>query len=141
MARREEDVQKVQEVQEVQSAPEGQTITTRAPKAEASEKKPAGWSISLPDPFLGDLDSLSEKYGAEVIAESARAQLRIKFQAAVRSLAESGKPDEEISATMATWKPGDKLGLGGDPQAVILKNFGNMSPEQRAQLIAQLSAM
>lgn len=120
---------------------EGQTITTRSPKAIESGKKPEDWSISLPDPFLGDLEGLSEKYGAEVVAESARAQLRVKFQAAVRSLAEAGKSDEEIASTMASWKPGDKLGLGGDPQAVILKNFGNMTPEQRAALIEQLSQM
>lgn len=120
---------------------EGQTITTRSPKAIESGKKPEDWSISLPDPFLGDLEALSEKYGAEVVAESARAQLRVKFQAAVRSLAEAGKSDEEIASTMASWKPGDKLGLGGDPQAVIMKNFGNMTPEQRAALIEQLSKM
>lgn len=120
---------------------EGQTITTRSPKAVESGNKPEGWSISLPDPFLGSLEELAEKYGPEVVAESARAQLRVKFQAAVRSLAEAGKPDEEISATMSSWKPGDKLGLGGDPQAVILKNFGNMTPEQRAALIEQLSQM
>lgn len=120
---------------------EGQTITTRSPKAVESGKKPEGWSISLPDPFLGSLEELAEKYGPEVVAESARAQLRVKFQAAVRSLAEAGKADEEISSTMSSWKPGDKLGLGGDPQAVILKNFGNMTPEQRAALIEQLSQM
>ena len=120
---------------------EGQTITTRAPKACESGKKPEGWSISLPDPFLGELEELAEKYGKEVIAEAARAQLRIKFQAAVRSLAEAGKSDEDITSTMSSWKPGDKLGLGGDPQALILKNFGNMTAEQRAALIAQLSAM
>ena len=128
-------------IEETTIAPtEGQTITTRAPKAETSGKKPEGWSISLPDPFLGELEELGEKFGAEVVAEAARAQLRVKFQAAVRSLAEVGKSDEEITSTMANWKPGDKLGLGGDPQAVILKNFGNMTAEQRAQLLAMLSA-
>ena len=126
---------------EAVEAVEGQTITTRAPKAVEKEKKPEGWSISLPDPFLGSLEELGEKYGAEVVAEAARAQLRIKFQAAVRSLAEAGRSDEEITSTMASWKPGDKLGLGGDPQALILKNFGNMTPEQRAALIEQLSKM
>lgn len=120
---------------------EGQTITTKAPKAVEKGKKPEGWTITLADPFLGDFEELSNKYGAEVVVEAARAQLRVKFQSAVRSLAEAGKSDEEISSTMASWKPGDKLGLGGDPQALILKNFGNMSPEQRAALIAQLSAM
>lgn len=114
---------------------EGQTITTKASKDADSR------SITLPDPFLGELEELEEKYGKEVVAEAARAQLRVKFQAAVRSLLKANKSDEEISSVMASWKPGDKLGLGGDPQAMILKNFGNMTPEQRAQLIAQLSAI
>lgn len=131
----------IEETAVVEVEAEGQSITTRAPKAVESGKKPEGWKISLPDPFLGELEPLAEKYGAEVVAECARAQLRVKFQAAVRALAEGGKSDEEITSTMATWKPGDKLGLGGDPQAVILKNFGNMTPEQRAELIAQLSQM
>lgn len=122
-------------------AVEGQSITTRSPKAVESGKKPEGWAISLPDPFLGSLEELAEKYGQEVVAESARAQLRVKFQAAVRALAEAGKDDDEISSTMANWKPGDRLGLGGDPQSVILKNFGNMTAEQRAALIEQLSKM
>lgn len=114
---------------------EGQTITTKASKDADSR------SITLPDPFLGELEELEERYGKEVVAEAARAQLRVKFQAAVRSLLKANKSDEEISSVMASWKPGDKLGLGGDPQAMILKNFGNMTPEQRAQLIAQLSAI
>lgn len=114
---------------------EGQTITTKASKDADSR------SITLPDPFLGELEELEEKYGKEIVAEAARAQLRVKFQAAVRSLLKANKSDEEISSTMSSWKPGDKLGLGGDPQAMILKNFGNMTPEQRAQLIAQLSAI
>lgn len=131
----------VMEAQTVEAAPEGQTITTRAPKAIDSGKKPEGWSISLADPFLGSLEELIDKYSVEVITEAARQQLRIKYQAAVRQLAEAGKSDEEISGTMANWKPGDRLGLGGDPQAVILKNFGNMTPEQKASLMKQLMDM
>lgn len=120
---------------------EGQSISTRAPKAVEKGVKPEGWNITLPDPFLGSLDELTKQYGEDVIAELARAQLRVKFQAAVRSLAEAGKSDDEISATMKNWKPGDRLGLGGDPISNIQKNFGNLSPEERARLIAQLQDM
>lgn len=127
--------------EEMQEVMEGQTITTRAPKASSAGKKPEDWAITLPDPFLGDLDTLTAKYGSEVITAAAQQQLRIRFQAAVRALAEAGKSDEEITATMASWKPGDRLGLGGDPKATILKNFGNMTPEQKAELIRQLSEM
>lgn len=121
---------------------EGASICTRAPKAVESGKKPADWSISLPDPFADKtLDELRDAFGEEAVCAAAVAQLRVKFQAAVRSLAEAGKPDEEIVNIMSTWKPGDKLGLGGDPTANILRNFGNMTPEQQAQMIAMLQGM
>lgn len=121
---------------------EGQTITTSAPKAVANGKKPEGWSLTIADPFVAEtLDELAEKYGQEVILTAAQQQLRVKAQSAIRAMAEAGKPDEEIIATMQTWKPGDKLGLGGDPMAVVMKNFGNMSPEQRQMLMEQLAAI
>lgn len=121
---------------------EGQSITTSAPKAVTSGKKPEGWSITIPDPFLAEsLDELAERFGKEVVLTAAQQQLRVKAQSAIRSMAEAGKPDEEIIATMQTWKPGDKLGLGGDPMAVVMKNFGNMSPEQRQMLMEQLAAI
>lgn len=118
---------------------EGQSITTSAPKAVANGKKPEGWSLTISDPFLAEsVDELVEKYGPEVVLTAAQQQLRVKAQAAIRSMAEAGIEDEEIINRMASWKPGDKLGLGGDPVAATLKNFGNMSPEQREALIAQL---
>ena len=120
---------------------EGQTITTRAPKAVEKGVKPAEWSITLADPFLGDLQDLLTKFGDEAVVEAARAQLRIKFQSAVRSLAEAGREDNEISTIMSAWKPGTPLNTGGDPVANVMKNYGNMSAEQRAQLKALLQQM
>ena len=122
---------------------EGATITTRAPKAEKSEKKPENWSITLPDPTAGlTLEEMANKFGEEKVNELAKANFIIRFQSAIRSMAEAGKSDEEIAATMQSWKPGDKV-LDGtkDPEQSILKNFGNMTPEQRAELMAKLSAM
>lgn len=120
---------------------EGQTITTTAPKAVEEGKKPGGWSITIPDPFIAEsLEELAAKYGEETILTAAQQQLRVKAQAAIRSMAQAGKPDEEIVSTMETWKPGDKLGLGGDPMANIMKNFGNLSPEQRDEVMRKLAA-
>lgn len=117
---------------------EGQTITTKAPKA---VEKGKGWSITLPDPFSDlSLAELVERYSEDTVRSMATSQLRIRFQAAVRTLAEANKSDDEIRSTMNSWKPGDRL-TSGDPQAVIMRNFGNMTPEQRAALISQLTAM
>lgn len=120
---------------------EGQTITTTAPKAVEEGKKPEGWSITLPDPFIVDsLEELAQKYGPEQVLASAQQQLRVKMQAAIRAMAVAGRSDEEIQAVMESWRPGDKLGLGGDPLAAAMKNFGNMSPEQREQFMQMLTA-
>ena len=121
-----------------QNEVEGQTITTRAPKA---VEKGEGWSITLPDPFSDlSLADLIERYSEDVVRSMAASQLRVRFQAAVRTLAEANKSDDEIRETMKSWKPGDRL-TSGDPQTVIMRNFGNMTPEQRAALISQLTAM
>lgn len=136
--------------QNLEQGMEGQTITTRAPKAEKGDPskgkmptKPEGWVITLPDPFSGlTLEELCAKYGEDKIRELAVAQAIVKFQGAIRTMAEQGRPDEEIAEVMSGWKPGDKVGEGRmSPEQQIVKNFGNMTPEQRAELIAKLSAM
>lgn len=119
-----------------------QSITTSAPKAVEKGSKPEGWSITIPDPFVAEsLDDLAAKYGAEVVLNAAQQQLRVKAQAAIRAMAEAGKSDEEITSTMETWKPGDRLGLGGNPMEIVLKNFGSMTPEQRAVIMERLASM
>lgn len=129
---------------------EGMTITTRAPKAEKGDPekgiqptKPEGWSITLPDPTAGlSLDELIAKYGEEKIKELAVAQFIVKFQAAIRTMAQQGRDDAEIAQVMAEWKPGDKIAEEKlTAEQKILKNFGNMTPEQKAELMAKLAAM
>lgn len=117
------------------------TITTKAPKAVAAGAKPAGWSITLENPFASkSLKELMDIYGEERILNYAVAQLTVRFQAGVRSLAKAGTPDAEIAEKMAGWKPGDKLVQNGTSIDSIVKNFGNMTPEQQAQLFAKLEA-
>ena len=117
------------------------TVTTKAPKAIASGNKPEGWSIELPHNLPESIDDMISTFGAETVYNAAFAQIIVGFQAAVRRLAEAGKSDEEIISTMATWKPGMRLGLGGDPIARTLANFGNLSPEQQAELLAKLATL
>lgn len=119
-------------------------ISTKAPKAVEKGVKPEGWEISLPDPY-GDkaLSELAVEYGEDKVLNAAVSSFRIKFQSAVRSLAEAGKTDEEIRNIMSTWKPGTDLGLRtpADPKAAILKNFSSMTAEQRALIMQQLANM
>lgn len=117
------------------------TVTTKAPKAIAAGHKPEGWSIELPHNLPDTLDDMITAFGADTVYSSAFAQIIVGFQAAVRRLAEAGKSDDEIASTMLTWKPGMRLGLGGDPIARTLANFGNLSPEQQADLLQKLASM
>lgn len=131
-----------EEMAEETGATETQTaIVTRAPKAEEKGVKPSGWSISIPAKFLNmDLRQLEENYGADSIAELAIASMTIKFQATVRNLALAGRSDSFITETMESWKPGDKIQAsdGRLSMEAIVKNFGNMTPEQQQQLFEKL---
>lgn len=138
------------QVQENGMVFEGETITTSAPQAiSGNEKrgiapltKPEGWSITLPNPVAGKtLDEVVALYGEDKVLELFNGKLIIDFQGAVRGMAERGRSDDEIREVMANWKPGQKVNTPVSPQQAILKNFGSMTPEQKAELIAQLTAL
>lgn len=116
-------------------------VFTRSPKAVAAGHKPEGWIIELAHNLPEELDELVEKLGDKQVYNLAFAQYIVGFQSAVRRMAESGKSDEEIVATMQTWKPGDRIGTSGDPIQRTLANFGNLTREQQAELMAKLAAM
>lgn len=130
-----------EQVQDDEGAVSKTTVFTRAPKAVSSGKKPEGWIIELEHGLPEDLDGLVEKLTETVVYQLACAQYIIGFQNAVRSLAKAGKTDEEIRNVMSTWKPGERLGLGGDPIQRTLANFGNLNKEQQAELMAKLASM
>lgn len=116
------------------------SIVTKSPKAVENGLKPADWQSVLPDPFIEkSLDELCQVYGESCVVELFRSAARVRFQSAVRTLAEQGKSDQEIADTMASWKPGDKLSSGTSTTNIV-KHFANMSPEQQAELIAMLTA-
>ena len=129
------------QIQNDEGAASKTTIFTRAPKAVASGAKPADWIIELPHGLPEELTELVEKLTEPVVYQLACAQYVIAFQSAVRRLAEAGKTDDEIASVMQTWKPGERLGIGGDPIQRTLANFGNLTREQQAELMAKLSAM
>lgn len=125
----------------------GSTFTTKAPKAVNGDSKrgilpgtkPEGWEITLPNPvFSLNLDELAAKMGPEKLLAMAKAMWVIKAQAAIRAMAEAGISDEEISIKMQSWNPGDRLTEKLSPEQAILKNFGNMTPEQKARVMASL---
>lgn len=117
------------------------TVTTKAPKAIAAGHKSEGWSIELQHNLPDNLEDMITTFGADVVYNNAFAQIIVGFQSAVRRLAEAGKSDDEIASTMAEWRPGMRLGLGGDPIAKTLANFGNLSPEQQADLMQKLAGL
>ncbi len=114
-------------------------ITTRSPKAVTAGHKPEGWEISLEHGFADNLQDLCGQFGEQAVFDAAFSQFVVGFQGAVRRMAEAGKSDDEIKETMANWKPGMRLGLGGDPIARTIANFGNLSPEKQAEVYAALT--
>lgn len=128
------------EAMEVEATQEDPTtVTTRAPKAVTSGYKPEGWSITLPHNLAENLQDLITQFGEQMVYDNAFAQIIVGFQGAVRRMAEANKTDDEIREVMASWKPGMRLGLGGDPIQKTLANFGNLSPEQQAAFMKQLA--
>lgn len=117
------------------------TITTTAPKAVASEKKPEGWELSIEVDSPETPAEWEELLGADQLCAYAMKQYRIDHQNVVRRMAEAGKDDAEILSTMANWKPGDKVEIGGDPIQMAKKAFSSLSPEARQALLAEYAAM
>lgn len=116
------------------------SIVTKSPKAVEKGLKPEDWQIALPDPFVNkSLEELQATYGETTVIELFCSAARVRFQSAVRTLAEQGKSDEEITSTMQSWKPGDKIAGGVSTQS-MLKHFANLSPEQQQLFIQQLTA-
>lgn len=117
------------------------SITIKAPKAVEKGRKPEDWSITFESPILGmDLAEMAQTLGEAKLTELAKAQYKISFQQAVRGLAERGESDEAITEIMTNWKPGDVLRSDQprDPLSAAMRNYGNMSPEQKAAFIKML---
>lgn len=67
------------------------------------------------------------------------AQLKVAFQAAVRRMLKDDKPDKDIKAHMAEWKPGLKK-PGKSAVEKAQDAWGKLSDEEKKALLAQLKS-
>lgn len=80
------------------------------------------------------------KFGAEVVFSNFKRSANITAQAAMRRLMEAGKNQEEITAAMASWKPGVSLERTIDPVKALTNKFATLSPEEQNKIIEDLMA-
>ncbi len=88
--------------------------------------------------FGGTVEAAVEKFGADVVYSNFVRASVITAQAVMRRMLEAGKGQDEIQATMNSWKPGVAIERTIDPVASVLGKFGSMSPEEQKALIKQL---
>lgn len=107
---------------------EGKVIPeTKGRKFEADVQLPA------------DLDEAANVFGADVVFGKFNQKLIIDAQAAMRTLAENGKNDDEIQAEMASWNPSVTISRKVDAQTAVLREASSMTPEQRREFITKLA--
>ncbi len=83
------------------------------------------------------LDDLVEKFGADVVAENARANIVISLQSLGRR--HIGKKDDEIQAVFDAWVPGERsAAVKLTPAERAAKALKALSPEERAAFLASL---
>lgn len=90
---------------------------------------------------LPEGEALIEKYGAELVCNKAHGALVIDIQAAMRRLITAGKSQEEIQAAVSAWQPGVRGPV--TKQTAFQKAsgaIGQLSPEERAELLRKLQA-
>ena len=86
--------------------------------------------------FGKDLEDMVEKFGSEVTFTNARANMKIGLQSAMRRYLVAGKDCSELTTA---WKPGVQMERTVDPLSVAKKAYANMSEEEKAAFIANLT--
>ena len=83
------------------------------------------------------LAEATERFGEENVYNLYAAQLIVKVQAVIRRMVAEGKSQDEIQSELENWTPDTKRVSKKDPVAEAEKLLAKMSPEARAQLLAQ----
>ena len=91
--------------------------------------------------FGGDLATAQTLFTPETIYANFVRSAVITAQAAIRRMLEDGKSQEEITAKMASWKPGVPLERVSDPIGATIAKFTTMSEDEQTALIEKLMAM
>lgn len=90
--------------------------------------------------FGDDLSDAVDKFGEGVVFGCYAAQAKISGQAAIRRQLENGNTQEDVSARMTHWKPGQKLERVSDPVAALKAKLMTMNDEEKQAMLAELMA-
>ena len=107
---------------------------------EATEKG-SGKKIIVSYNFGTSLADAVEKFGEDVVLSGFRRTSVITAQGIMRRLAKAGKSDAEIQDAITAWKPGVAMERVMDPVATLKARIANMTPEERAKILAELQAV
>jgi len=102
----------------------------------ASEEKGAR-TISVEYDLGKTLADKAELFGEEVCNSNLESMFRIKAQAVIRRLLKQDKPDKEIAAAIAEWKP-SLAKPGKSPLEKAKAAFDSLPPEEKAALLKAL---
>lgn len=90
--------------------------------------------------FGANLQAQRTLFGDEVIFNRAHAALVIDLQALIRRMIKADKKDPEIKDAVAKWKPDVKSVIRKSAAEKVTDLFGQLTPEQKKALLAQLKA-
>jgi len=88
--------------------------------------------------FGATLDEAVAKFGSDVVFTNFKRTAVITAQAAIRRMLEGKKSIDEITAGMASWKPGVAMERVIDPVASLVGRWDSYSAEEQAEILKKL---
>ncbi len=105
---------------------------------EVTAKVTDGPSATVTYDFGENVDAMTEKFGKEVVFTTARQQMKIQLQAAIRR-ALTSEPRRDAVAMAAMWKPGVIADRVVDPLAVAKQYFASLTdPAEKKAFLENL---
>jgi len=89
--------------------------------------------------FGADLKEMASRFGENVVYSSAKSQITVGVQAAIRRGLETGLSEKEIQSRMTAYKPGvvSRLAPAVTTDAAVA-HFEGLEPEAQAAMLAKL---
>ncbi len=79
-----------------------------------------------------------EMFGDQVVNSNFISEVKVSAQAVIRRFLEKGKTQDEITALMATWKPGVAMDRTVDVEAAAIAKYESMSKDKQDAFIEKL---
>lgn len=110
-----------------------EAVATKAPKVERT--------CTIEFDFGADLKEMASLFGENVVYSSAKGQIVVGVQSAVRRLLEGGISEKEIRKRMLDYKPGvvSRLGAVVTTEAAVA-HFEGLTPEAQTSMLDMLQS-